>query len=75
MTPGQKMAERRAEYGHSQRALAKVLGVSHVTLGQWERGVRPVPERFRVKLEELLILDFASLFPTCPHCGHEIPHG
>lgn len=57
------LAERRVAAGLNQADVAKVLGVNRATISQWERGSRPVPEKYRHAYHRLLGLvgDDASL--------------
>lgn len=44
---GRRIQQQRAELGLSQRAMAQDLGVTHATIGQWERG-ESLPELERL---------------------------
>ncbi|MEV5082848.1 helix-turn-helix transcriptional regulator [Streptomyces sp. NPDC056159] len=39
MDAGQKLRQFREQIGISQRAVAEILGTTHVVVGRWERGV------------------------------------
>jgi predicted transcriptional regulator len=53
MTPGQYLREVRLEAGLSLRAAAEALEVSHVFLGECERGRSPVPDGLMSRLGRL----------------------
>jgi transcriptional regulator with XRE-family HTH domain len=48
------LAERRVAAGLNQTDVAKVLGVNRATISQWERGSRPVPEKYRQAYHRVL---------------------
>ncbi|BBX25695.1 helix-turn-helix domain-containing protein [Mycolicibacterium alvei] len=48
------LAERRVVAGLNQTDVAKVLGVNRATISQWERGSRPVPDKYRHAYHRLL---------------------
>ncbi|WP_157932911.1 helix-turn-helix domain-containing protein [Mycobacteroides abscessus] len=48
------LAERRVVAGLNQADVAKALGVNRAAISQWERGSRPVPEKYRHAYHRLL---------------------
>lgn len=73
-TPGDVIYRARRSKRLTLRAMAKRVGVSHVTCGEWERNVRPVPDRFRAKVAEVLGVSSELLVRTwCSHCGQPLP--
>lgn len=52
--PGEYIRRAREDAGLAQRQLAEDLGVSHVFLGAWERGDKPIPDKHVDALAEAL---------------------
>ncbi len=58
---GEKLKNRREEYGISQAELAKRIGTSHQNINRWEKGVLPnidfcvkLADFYRITLDELI---------------------
>ena len=54
------LAERRWECGYSQAYVAKMLGVTQVTVGRWERGKQTISLTDAVRYMKVLGLDFKA---------------
>jgi len=54
--------------GLSLRAMQRVLGISYRSIHRYERGTRPIPMWYVVKLCTLALHMRPRVSP-CPHCG------
>ena len=78
--PGTALRRIRLDEGRSMRTTAERLGVSHVTLHEWETLMRPIPRLrhpavVRVFPEMRPILNAWTLWKLrrCKMCGRELP--
>lgn len=72
MNLGKRMQEQRERLGLSQAALAKLLGVSQSTIGNYEAGISFPKEDVMLRLFDCLNTDPNTLFQDSFHSGGEV---
>ena len=61
---GEKIRELRGKYGYTQERLAELVGVSHVSISQWENGKAYPRMGMVIKLASVFKVDPAELVGT-----------